>query len=325
MGEFLETSGNKPSSGLDPRRLRNALGSFATGITIITANDLNPDNYVGITANSFSSISLNPPLILWSLDKKARSLSAYQSSEYFAVNILSADQIDLANRFATQQPDKFNSIEFDQGVGGVPLFRNCAAHFQCKISFCFEGGDHIIFVGEVLQFDDFNRPGLVFYKGKYSLSHTHPQLEKTDSSGFVDDYLHYLLLMATSKFEKNFSPIIENDDIQHYEWRVLAMLSDKSGRKLADMAEMGVMDQVELQNVLDVMQHSDLIISEGDKDCWYSLTEQGKEQAHHLLAAAKAHETQILDGLGTTEAQLLKNSLKFLIKNTAAHENSLIS
>ena len=305
------------TQNFDPRQLRNALGSFATGVTIITANDLESETYVGVTANSFNSVSLDPPLVLWSLARNARSLPAYQSSEYFAVNVLASDQTELANRFAAQRPDKFNDVEFEPGVGGVPLLSGCAAHFQCKSRFSYEGGDHVIFVGEVLQFDDLNRSGLVFYKGKYAVSHPHPQIDQTETGGFVDDYLHYLLLMAAYRFEENFRPITEQKGLNHYEWRVLAMLSDRSGRKLADLAQNATTSQSELEQVLDKMLRSNLIEMKGDAEPGYYLTEDGNSQAIQLLAAAKAHEADKLSVLGTTEAQSLKESLKLLIKTNS--------
>lgn len=315
LGEIVEES-NK-TQNLDPRQLRNALGSFATGVTIITANDLEHETYVGVTANSFNSVSLDPPLVLWNLARNARSLPAYQSSEYFAVNVLASDQTELANRFATQRPDKFNDVEFELGVEGIPLLTGCAAHFQCKSSFSYEGGDHVIFVGEVLQFDDLNRSGLVFYKGKYAVSHPHPQIDQTETGGFVDDYLHYLLLMAAYRFEENFRPITEQKGLNHYEWRVLAMLSDRSGRKLADLAQTATTSQSELEKVLDKMVRSNMIEMKGDVDPGYYLTADGNSQAIQLLAAAKAHEADKLSVLGTIEAQSLKESLKLLIKNNS--------
>ncbi|MBT7951374.1 MAG: flavin reductase [Gammaproteobacteria bacterium] len=303
------------AQSFDPHQLRNALGSFATGVTIITANDVDPDTYVGVTANSFNSVSLDPPLVLWNLAKKARSLPAYQSSEYFAVNVLASDQTELANRFATQQPGKFNDVDFELGVGGIPLLAGCAAHFQCKRSLSYEGGDHVIFVGEVLQFDDFNRPGLVFYKGKFAVSRPYPQIDQSETGGFVDDYLHYLLLMAAYRFEENFCPIIEQNGLNHYEWRVLAMLSDRAGRNLADLAQNTPTSQPEIEKVLEKMVRTNLIERKGDVDSGYYLTGDGNLKAVQLLAAAKAHEADTLSVLGTTEAQSLKESLKMLLKN----------
>src|SRR5258707_13329696 len=136
----------------DPNELRKVLGAFATGVPVITtrASDGVP---VGLTANSFNSGSLNPPMVLWSLAKSARSRSAFETPQHWAVHILAAGQEELANRFATRGTDKFAGLMTDHRRGQVPLLHGCAARLQCRTSFMYEAGDHIIFAGELLAVD----------------------------------------------------------------------------------------------------------------------------------------------------------------------------
>ncbi len=154
---------------LDSRALRNALGAFATGVTIVSTRNAEGQD-IGITANSFNSVSLNPPMVLWSLSRMALSLSSFQQSPYFAVHVLAADQDDLSRRFATKGASKFQDLDVQRGHGNVPLIDGCTARFQCRTAFSYDAGDHIIFVGEVLAFDAHERPPLLFHAGRYALA-----------------------------------------------------------------------------------------------------------------------------------------------------------
>jgi flavin reductase (DIM6/NTAB) family NADH-FMN oxidoreductase RutF len=160
-------------SEIEPRAFRRALGNFATGVTIVTAQSPSGEK-VGVTASSFNSLSIDPPLILWSSMKESNSSGVFESATHFAVNILASDQVDMSNHFAHQQEDKFAGIEWEEGIGGVLLFSNCAGRFQCEAYDKFDGGDHWIFIGKVVAFDDFGRSPLCFHQGSYSIAMSHP-------------------------------------------------------------------------------------------------------------------------------------------------------
>ena len=127
---------------------RAALAMFATGVTIVTARDAD-GRRIGLTANSFNSVSLDPPLVLWSLARRAGSLDAFARGSHYAVHILAADQRALAERFARSGADRFDGLAVDEGAGGVPLLPGVAAVFECFNRSRYEEGDHVIFVGEV--------------------------------------------------------------------------------------------------------------------------------------------------------------------------------
>lgn len=152
----------------EARDFRNALGTFATGVTIITTRGLVPGEYVGITANSFSSVSLDPPLILFSLGKQTYSLGAFQANKHFAVNVLSRHQIELSHRFARSSTNKWQGMEFELWDFDCPIFPGCVASFECWIHHTYDGGDHVIFVGRVehMAIDPAAEP-LLFLKGRY--------------------------------------------------------------------------------------------------------------------------------------------------------------
>lgn len=130
------------------KEFRAALGMFATGVTIVTART--PEgSYVGLTASSFNSVSQSPPLVLWSLSLKARSMPAFSEGSHYAINILAAEQRHLAERFASQSADRFEGLNFHLGAGGAPVLEGAAAVFECFNRHQYAGGDHTIFVGEV--------------------------------------------------------------------------------------------------------------------------------------------------------------------------------
>lgn len=147
---------------------RRALGHFSTGVTIITAEA--DGARAGITANSFSSVSLDPPLVLWSVKKTSTSWPVFAAAKSFAVNVLASDQAQLASQFARSGTDKFSDVDWKPGAGGAPLLEKVTAQFECVRRMEYEGGDHLIVVGEVTFFARFERRPLVFTQGRFSLA-----------------------------------------------------------------------------------------------------------------------------------------------------------
>jgi flavin reductase (DIM6/NTAB) family NADH-FMN oxidoreductase RutF len=154
------------SSAIDPREFRNALGSYATGVTIITAMAGGGKPY-GITCNSFASVSLNPPLVLWSLGMYSQGLPIFQNASHFAVNVLGASQQALAAQFAKASTDKFKDVSWTPGLGNAPLLADSVACFQCRAANRYYGGDHVIFLGAVEAYTYNGKEPLLFARGGY--------------------------------------------------------------------------------------------------------------------------------------------------------------
>lgn len=153
---------------VDPKAFRNALGSFATGVTVITTLDKD-GNKVGMTANSFNSVSLDPMLVLWSIAKTSNAFAIYNEAEHFAIHILGAEQQAISNQFASKGADRFAGIDTKAGIAGIPVLTDCKASFQCKLENRFEGGDHIILVGRVEEFEtQEDKAPLIFHAGGYA-------------------------------------------------------------------------------------------------------------------------------------------------------------
>jgi flavin reductase (DIM6/NTAB) family NADH-FMN oxidoreductase RutF len=150
---------------------RTALGLFATGVTIVTARA--PDGtLVGLTANSFNSVSLSPPLVLWSLSQAASSMAAFRTGSHYAINILGADQQALAQRFASRHADRFADVAFVEGQSGAPLLSGTVACFECFNRSRYVEGDHVIFVGEVERCShQVGVSPLLYHGGKFYTEH----------------------------------------------------------------------------------------------------------------------------------------------------------
>lgn len=149
------------------RDFRDALGSFATGVTVLTA--LAPDGEpIGVTISSFNSVSLNPPLIVWSLACDSPRIAAFRSASHYAVNVLAANQSWVSDAFASRDEDRFGGVGVSTGLAGVPLIEGCSAWFECSNEAQYPGGDHLVFIGRVERYarGDGEEP-LIFHAGRY--------------------------------------------------------------------------------------------------------------------------------------------------------------
>lgn len=156
------------STPLDPKALRVVLGRFATGVTIVTCRDAQ-GTAIGLTANSFSALSLEPPLVLWSLRQASPSLPAFAAAGHFAINVLAESQVDLSRRFASSVPDKFAEGAWSDGAGGAPVLSGAAAVLECALVSQQNAGDHVLFIGHVLKMADLATAALVFQGGHYRM------------------------------------------------------------------------------------------------------------------------------------------------------------
>ncbi|WP_026942016.1 flavin reductase [Hellea balneolensis] len=306
----------------DPHQFRNALGQFATGVTIVTTldNDAKP---VGVTASSFNSVSLDPPLVLWSLAKTAHSMPAYQNSGGFNVHVLASHQSDLSNQFARPSDDKFKDIDWVPCENGFPLLPEYAALFRCKTHFQYEGGDHIIFVGEVIEYQTHNFPVLVFHGGKYAeakqksapATPARPGVD-LNSGQFSDDFLLYLLSRAhfqTSYPTRKACREIGMSEAEYFCLSLLAM----SG----SLSEDDIVIRLEHTG-----HHPDAeIFARLLRKSWINrdgknvhISESGRETFIKLLAHSKALEEQLLKHFTDEELAEASKFMKRLIDITGS-------
>lgn len=153
--------------GIAPSEFRRALGCFPTGVTVVTC--MSASGPIGLTVNSFSALSLDPPLVLWTLKQSSSNRTAFEATDHFAVNILAERQQHLSVRFASKHDDRFAGVRWRRGTGDVPLLEDCAAHLECTRVTSLEGGDHRIFVGRVENLSKNDRQPLLFHAGQNRL------------------------------------------------------------------------------------------------------------------------------------------------------------
>jgi flavin reductase (DIM6/NTAB) family NADH-FMN oxidoreductase RutF len=153
---------------IDKREFRDCCGKFLTGVTVVTTTDAE-GNYVGITANSFTSVSLEPPMVLVCVDNRINSFEAFANAKSYAVHILGDDQESISGLFATKGADKFAQVETEVGINDIPLLKEYSVRMECDVVNQVQAGDHIILIGEVKKLDKSNedRNPLGFYSGKY--------------------------------------------------------------------------------------------------------------------------------------------------------------
>ena len=312
-------------AGIDAKQFRNALGAFTTGVTIVTTCDREGNN-VGLTVNSFNSVSLDPPLVLWSLARSSASLDAFLNSEYFAVHILAADQEQLSNLFAQRGADKFAGLTLEHGHGNVPLLGGCSARFECRRAFRYDGGDHEIFIGEVLTFEHFERPPLVFQGGKYALamqkakrSQPEPLVSEVPDYQFArQNVLHILLGMAYHQLTLNFAPELERFGLKEDEYwllNILGAVTDPTLDQLdKQMSFAGKHVTSEQLSILESRGFLQLDKREGGPRAF--LTDQGRQVLIEGAAINQAIEGQAEGGLDYSETQLLKQLLQRVVRQS---------
>ncbi len=298
--------------------LRNALGQFATGVTVVTTID-EQGNPVGVTASSFNSVSLDPPLILWSLSKNALSMPAFKSSGGFNVHVLAAHQQDMSNNFARSQGDKFENIEFATCEQGFPVLEEYAALFRCRTHFEYEGGDHIIFVGEVVEHKANNLPVLIFHGGKYAEAQPKPSEEKNEgvdlSKGqFSDDFLLYLISRAHFQTSMPVRTSWAEKGLSDEEYFCISLLSMNGDLSQTDISERLMhTGHAPNQEIFERLERKNIItIDQGI----LSLTDEGRNIFIELLAQSKSLEEQLTKHFTQNELNTATNVLKKIISIT---------
>lgn len=310
---------------MDARAFRNALGQFATGVTIVTARGAFGE-YVGATVSSFNSVSLDPPLVLWSLDKRAYSRAAFESSTHFAVHVLTLEQRELAERFARRGVDKFEGLDCRSGLGRVPLLTDCAACFECVLRHKYDGGDHLIFVGEVERFEHVAGSPLLFHGGAFAQSRklvreAPPAAIVDETTGrFGSDFICYLLTRAHFQVYRPLAQEFERAGVTETEYFSLSMLCIAEKLRYTDLTNM-------LEHTGHAPTEKDIgdLATKGYIDVHnetagpvISITEAGRRAYVLLLALDGRIAHTALSGFAPQEIAEFADYLKRVIANTAA-------
>lgn len=310
----------------DQRQFRDALGTFTTGVTIITTRN-NDGTLVGITVNSFNSVSLDPPLVLWSLSKVSHSLSVFEATSHWAVHILSHDQDTLATHFSQRGYDKFAGLKIEAGMHDIPLLTGCTTRMQCKTTYRYDGGDHVIIVGEVMQFDHSDIAPLVYQRGNYAIA-THKELTDeaealiktmTASDTISANSISYLLGHAYFQLYGKLREYGAQRGLNDVEFFVLNTLATRNGRSLAELNHLFVYaGHTPLINVLDDMNVRGLlqiVVDHGEthEQGLFYLTALGHDLVREISDTGLQIEHALLNSLGNRDIVALRTLLKRLI------------
>lgn len=255
----------------DPRLFRRCLGQFGTGVAIITASHAGQN--VGVTVNSVASVSLDPPLVLWSLSKGSRSFNTFQQANGFAINILSKEQVELSAHFAGSATDKFADVAFDLTESGVPILNGSLAHIECTREAVHEGGDHLIIIGRVDRASRFEGDPLLFVQGRYVAAEE--LLDTAVVGSGVHDGVIPLLFDAHHSLSAKFDDDRRAEGLTPAEARILAALDGSDGMSAATIAKMTYVGLREAEDALaELCRKGETVgVAEG-----YALTDGGRQR-----------------------------------------------
>lgn len=310
---------NTTAAGIDTRAFRRALGNFATGVTVVTAADAT-GRKVGVTANSFNSVSLDPPLILWSIDKRSTSHAVFEAASHFAVNVLAADQIDLSNNFARPKEDRFAEVEYQVGEGGAPVLADCSARFECEKYQQVDGGDHWIMIGKVVAFDDCGRSPLLYHQGAYSMVLPHTRMTKREDGqppsshfqGRLSHNLYYLMTQALRAYQASYQPRQLSTGLRTSEARMLMVLENDAGLSLADLQREVAMPAREIEEAVNNLKRKALVRDDQER---VKLTPKGIDETESLWTIAREQQDKVFSQFSEAQLETFKTVLKTVIQH----------
>ena len=293
MNEYTATSNLESGDpGDDGRAFRRALGQYATGVTIVTAS--NGMRHVGVTANSFSSVSLEPPLILWSIDRKSSSLDTFLEATHFAVNVLEQEQTELCAKFSRTSEEKFLGVDWKHGIGGVPLLQGAILQLQCKREVEYDGGDHLIMVGRVEHYTRHHGEPLLFSGGRYMRAVDRPVTETgstTTAGGEESDAtLLQVLLAAYEGLSAKFQTHRESEGLNLNQSRALAVLARGASDTADRIARIGFLGQSAAEDALtNLVSRGFAKLKDNGR---FEVTSAGREVSARLRRQLRAVEAQ---------------------------------
>lgn len=309
---------------LDAAAFRRCLGQFGTGVTVITA--CSNATLVGMTANSFSSVSLDPPLVLWSAKVGSPSFIAFDTASHFAVNVLARDQVQLSKHFGKSGPDKFDNIEWEPGSGGAPILKGAIASFECRRVASHPGGDHRIFVGQVERFARYDREALLFAQGRYSIAAEHPEAASAPPThsdqpvGPMNEFLTSLLYRAHGALSEALEEGRRAEGLTLLQTRLMSTIETLPGKTLEELLPHLYLGSNAAQGTLD--QLKSMAIVESTSEGGLFLSPYGVERNKALLARARAIEERNLLGLPKAEIASCRRALSYLIARGEANSLS---
>lgn len=273
----------------------------------------------GVTANSFSSLSMDPPLVLWSIAQTSRSLSAFTTSKHFAVNILAVDQVDVSQRFASSSQGKFEGVDWHPGALGSPILPDILSLLECELETTFQGGDHVILVGRVKRHVRFAGNALVYAQGRYAVAEDHPTLllKPSISSGSataadrpVRDLRFMALLAHVEMYASDaFETYRQSQGLNLSQSRVLFALSSGQPAQLNEVMGRSFLPREPAEDAIDSLSERGYVTRQSDA---FSLTESGRALFTNLVAQIERFEAEQFAGIAREDISAARRVLERL-------------
>jgi 4-hydroxyphenylacetate 3-hydroxylase, reductase component len=320
QAEFGPVEGGDPAS--DIRGFRRSLGHFATGVTVVAAQY--EGQPFGMTANSFSSVSLDPPLISVCIARTARSLPHFLDATHFAVNVLTSEQLDVASRFVQPGIDRFSQLMWQPGHGGAPVLGDVSAAFECMREAAHEAGDHVILIGRVLRFARYNRAPLLFAQGRYGRIADHlPAFGgsvafRSDNAPPPRESVLTWLRRARDRLSSAFEVHRLAVGLTLNQARILIFLAERHDATLESIARECLLGPLDAEEALaSTLTQGDVVIVRDDR---YAISNKGRERQNDLLMRAAAFETEQLAGFSPADVDATRRVLASLSGATRPSE-----
>lgn len=315
----------RPIEAADPatdgRLFRRCLGQYGTGIAIITTET--EGTRAAVTVNSFASVSLDPPLVLWSIGHTSRSVPTFKAAKGCAINILAASQMGVSRHFSSAVEDKFADAAWSPGTLGFPLLDGCLAHLECEPHAQIEAGDHTIMVCRVRHASRFEGEPLLFIQGQYGVADTHPASMPASDGGpalpetWFDETIVSQIFEAHHVISSNFDEHRRDEGVDVPVARVLACLSDRPGSRPDAVARAAYLGQRGTEDAVAWLAGRGMLATSGDGQL--TLTEAGGRLRESIRARWRAFQRQQLAGIPDADMRATARTLSRLIgQNRAA-------
>lgn len=301
---------------VDPRLFRRCLGQYGTGVAVITTRTA--EHNAGLTVNSVASVSLQPPLVLWSVSRASRSFSKFENAENFAVNILSKDQIELSRQFSSDVPDRFSGVATTPGNADAPLIDGAVVQIECSREAAHDAGDHVIVVGRVVRLKRYAGDPLLFVQGRYAVAADHPgdevDLEETSPAAPTRSSdsgpLIPLIFETHHALSEKFEDHRRAEGMSSSVARALAVIYDHPGISLEDLSRHAYLGVRITEDVLDEMSaQGDVTRSDGG----WVLTESGKEKREAIRRRWLEFQQNELAALSSSQVEQASSALAALL------------
>jgi 4-hydroxyphenylacetate 3-hydroxylase, reductase component len=301
----------------DPAAFRRSLGQFGTGVTVITAAA--DGKLVGMTANSFSSVSLEPPLVLWSAKRTSQSFPIFAAATHFAVNVLASDQITLSKHFGRSGGDKFVDVPWRPGIGGSPILGSVLCSFECRKAAEYPGGDHLIMLGEVERFARYERNALLFAQGSYCVGAPFSDLSDQSlptgralASGPMNEFMTALMYRAHGVLSAALDEGRQAEGLSVLQSRLMAAIETLPGSTLETLLPELFLGFNAAENTVHELVRMGIV--ETGPGGELTLTRAGRERNHALLERARAIEARELSSIPQSEITNCRNVLSRVVE-----------